>query len=210
MQKTFEWRDARRERNSCEPQRWVRSESLQKQISDASINTTVLLTNNFLIISYRNMYWTGSNGIMRASMDGTNSVQIVSGLVTPRGIVVDFQTSALFWVDAGTKRVQTSRLDGSSVATLAGTIDSSPWGIAVDRDRVYFGSFGSSPYALRSCSKTGGDIKTHYTGGTQMQHLAFISSRHPTTTRRNDCAGQSCSGNGICVLTPSSYRCLNL
>ena len=56
-------------------------------------------------------------------------------------------------------------------------------------------------------SKTGGDVKVLYTHGDDMQHIALITSRPPLTTRVNNCANQSCSG--VCVLTPTFYRCLS-
>ena len=153
------------------------------------------------------MYWTTDRGIMKAWMDGTNSVEIVSGLRHPMGVTMDYESPRLFWVEQGSKKVQSSGSDGSNVVTLAQLKDT-PLGIAVDATRVYFSSY-AIPSVLRSCNKTGGDMKELYTydGGDEMGHIALITSRPPLATRQNHCANQNCSG--ICVLIPNSYRCLS-
>ena len=107
---------------------------------------------------------------MKALMDGTNVVQIVAGLSGPTGITVDYKSSTLFWVEYG-KKVQSSRLDGSSVVTLA-RLSHPLWGIAVDETRVYFSS-RSIPSVLRSCSKTGGDVKVLHKEEDEMQHIVL-------------------------------------
>ena len=159
--------------------------------------------------SYRTVYWTTDNGrIMKAMMDGTGSVQIVSGLEDPTGIVVDHKSSKIFWVDVIAHKVQSSGLDGGVVTTVVELSEFKPWGITMDADRLYVGNWKSTS-ELRSCTKTGGDMKTLYRGARPMQQLAMITARPPHTSRRNHCAGQTCSGGGICVLTASSFRCLS-
>ena len=55
---------------------------------------------------------------MTAWMDGTNSVEIVSGLSGPRGIAVDCESSRLFWTDIFEGSVKSNGLDGSNVTVL--------------------------------------------------------------------------------------------
>ena len=147
---------------------------------------------------------------MKASMDGNDIVELVSDLGWPRGITVDYESSTLFWVDWSRGKVQSSSLDGGVISTLAST--ERPWGIAVDENRVYF---STSPLgqrsALKRCAKTGGEVKTLYKAGAygSIQHLTLMTSKSRSTTRQNHCASQTCSGDGICVLTPSSFRCIH-
>ena len=169
-----------------------------------------IISNNDLGIWYRTIYWTKPSRIMQAWADGTNEVEIVSGF-DPRGIAVDYKSSKLYWADWWDGVVQSSGLDGSNVQTLV----SEPYvsAIAVDENRVYYGNWHwEVPPVMRSCNKTGGDVKTLYTGDsttkyTLMSHLALMSPHAPETGRRNECEDQIC--DGICVLTPSSYRCLS-
>ena len=120
---------------------------------------------------------------------------------------VDLKSSTLFWVDQDSKKVQYSKLDGSGVAKLAQLSQYGPYGITVDATRINFGK-SDSPSELRCCNKTGGDVRVLYTKEwDRMNHMALIISLPPLTSRTNHCAKQSCSG--ICVLIPSSYRCLS-
>ena len=157
------------------------------------------------------MYWTKWDGlVMKSVMDGTSSVQIVSELANPTGITVDYKASRLFWVEYGSKNLKSSEMDGGSIATLAGLGPYSPYGIAVDATRVYFGSYSSTPAVLRSCNKTGGDVKVLYTHhGDEMQQIALITSPPPTTTRINDCATQNCSHLSLIerLIYPHWYLC---
>ena len=140
---------------------------------------------------------------MTAWMDGTNSVEIVSGLSGPRGIAVDCESSRLFWTDIFEGSVKSNGLDGSNVTVLVE--EGSVFRISVERSRIYFGtsSYGGLS-ELKSCAKMGGDVKTLYTGSITMQHIASISPALPLTARKNHCEGKVSPADGICVLTPSS------
>ena len=86
------------------------------------------------------MYWNKGTGIVKTLTDGTNSVQIVSGLINPVGITMDYKSSKLFWVEHALGQVQSSRLDGTDVVTQAQLAVYKLSGIAVDATRVYFSS----------------------------------------------------------------------
>ena len=62
------------------------------------------------------MYWTdwGEHPkIERAGMDGFDRQVVVSrNLTWPNGLAIDYETSKLYWVDAGIKTIECSNLDG--------------------------------------------------------------------------------------------------
>ena len=64
------------------------------------------------------MFWTDwgfTPMIERANMDGTGRTAIVmANLVFPNGLTIDFTQDKLYWVDANTKKVETSDLWGNN------------------------------------------------------------------------------------------------
>ena len=62
------------------------------------------------------MFWTEfgkTPRIEQASMDGSKRRIIVRHNTTwPNGLALDFESSRLYWVDAGTHRLESSDLDG--------------------------------------------------------------------------------------------------
>ena len=143
---------------------------------------------------------------MKAEMDGTNVVEIVTGLTYPGGILIDTLNSQrrLFWVDLGTNKVQSSKLDGTDTQTVVElTGDPQPWGLAANNDRLFWGNFNSSSF--QTSDKYGQNVETLYYGIHGINHLTAVTP-NPVQTRLNHCEGQSCSG--VCVLNTNSFRCL--
>ena len=66
----------------------------------------------------RYMYWTDWGDdpkIERAGMDGKERHVIVrSNLTWPNGLAIDYSELRLYWVDAGTKRIEYTDLDGQN------------------------------------------------------------------------------------------------
>ena len=150
---------------------------------------------------------------MRAGMDGTDVVQFLSGLDHPVGVTVDFDESRIYWSEyTGHSISSSSALNSSDVFVVAdnetetddgGLSVKYPWGIAVHNDYVYWGNFHDS--SLQRCSKWGGEIETLLSDQGHIQQLTTTKWNF-RMTRANDCEGTNCGG--ICVLTPSSYRCV--
>ena len=63
------------------------------------------------------MYWSEYGGsIIKAGMDGSNALEIVTALASdPIGIAIDFSSFRLFWVDYLRNKVQSSNMDGTDV-----------------------------------------------------------------------------------------------
>ena len=59
--------------------------------------------------------WGHDPKIERAGMDGLERHVIVrSNLTWPNGLAIDYSELRLYWVDAGTKRIEYSDLDGQN------------------------------------------------------------------------------------------------
>ena len=152
------------------------------------------------------MYWTSDQGdIRRAQMDGSNAVEIVSGLREPIGIAIDYDASRLFWTEFIGNKICSSNLDGADVRTIV-TLQTyvGPWGIAVHNNRVYWGN--SNGRSLQSSTKLGQNVRTVLKESSYIKHLT-TTSRDLPITRQNPCEGQNCSN--ICVLTTTAFRCIH-
>ena len=66
------------------------------------------------------MYWTdyGTDKIQRANLDGSNVQDLVTGLNTPYGIVLDVAGGKMYWTDVNADKIQRANLDGSNVQDL--------------------------------------------------------------------------------------------
>ena len=149
------------------------------------------------------MYWTkGSSLIVKADMDGANDAVIVRGSVC-NGIAIDYVTSRLYWGDVS-RGIKSSDAEGGDVRLMV-PLSKTPWGLTVSSRRIYWGYY-SSGNSVQSSTKEGQDLKTIFNGKEEIQHMTVVEGSLPVT-RRNDCDGQVCSG--ICVLTPTSFRCLS-
>ena len=136
-------------------------------------------------------------------MDGDSNHLLLSDLVYPTGIVVDFKESKLFWAEYKGDVVRSCGLDGSNVRTVLQLPSGSyPWGLTILKDRLYWGQYWA--YSIHSSSKDGGDLRLHYTGNNKVKHFTVTAS-NPNSTRENHCEGVHCPG--ICVLNRNGYSC---
>ena len=103
-------------------------------------------------------------------MDGSNSVTVVTGLSSPQGITIDFETSRLFWTDHAAHRIESSNLQGGDRHTVVHFSSEGPWGIAVGNGRLYWGELSSGK--LRSSTVTGEDMILH-SGTNGITYLTF-------------------------------------
>ena len=153
------------------------------------------------------MYWTryDAGSIHRAGMDGSNPETLVTGLNHPTGVTIDFALQRLYWAESGSNRIQSSDLDGRDLQLVVQLSNGSvPWGIAVLNDRIYWGNEGN--YRLQSATKDGRDVQTLYTSIKGISQITIVPAPDLVNNRTNDCEGRDCSK--LCVLTPTSYRCL--
>lgn len=104
---------------------WSQQAQSNRRIQNANLDGSdiqdVLITDGAhgiaLDMADRKIYWTGwsTGNVQRANLDGTNVVQLVSGLREPAGIALDLQNNKMYWGEAGGGRIQRANLDGSNV-----------------------------------------------------------------------------------------------
>ena len=90
----------------------------------------------------RLMYWTdcgSSPKIEKASMDGSSREAIVTtSLGSPSGLTMDYGTKTLYWTDPKLHTLERCRYDGSD-RMITSSIVSSPFGITVYKNKLYWG-----------------------------------------------------------------------
>ncbi len=81
------------------------------------------------------MYWTdlGLGSIHQANLDGSNRRSWITGLDTPKGILL--ADDKLYWADSGTGKIQAADLHSSQVKEIVTGLDK-PNAIALDQDRA--------------------------------------------------------------------------
>ena len=104
---------------------WSQQAQSNRRIQNANLDGSdiqdVLVTDGAhglaLDMADRKIYWTGwsTGNVQRANLDGTNVVQLVSGLREPAGIALDLQNNKMYWAEARAGRIQRANLDGSNV-----------------------------------------------------------------------------------------------
>ena len=123
-------------------------------------------------------------------------------------VTVDFASRSLYWTEYNGNKIPSSDLDGRGIELLVQlSIGSNPFGIAILSNRIYWGNWGNNK--LQSSTKDAQDMQTLCTKTNDIHHLALaiVPVVDQPITRANDCAGLN--GTKLCVLSPSSYRCLD-
>ena len=149
------------------------------------------------------MYWARylAGSIHKAGMDGSNPITLVTGLIWPIGVTIDFASRRLYWAEDRNNRIQSSDLHGQDIRlVLQLPVDSWPWGIAAWNGRIYWGNYDNGK--LQSANMDGGDMQTLYTESKPIHYIAVVPSWDQQTNRKNHCAGRYCAN--LCVLTPAS------
>jgi len=86
------------------------------------------------------IYWTQSDKIVRANMDGTN-VEVLwnPGFIGLKGMAVDVEEKKLYFFDQQDNVLWRTNLDGSERTTLL-TLDSNPWSVDLDptEEKIYW------------------------------------------------------------------------
>ena len=97
-----------------------------------------------LDVAGNKMYWTDSDNIRCANLDGSNIIDLVTtGLVDPRGIALDVAGNKMYWTDSD--KIRCANLNGANVLDLVTTGLMSPHGIALDvaGGRMYWAEPGA-------------------------------------------------------------------
>ena len=95
------------------------------------------------------VYWCEVNvgKIYRASIGSEGRELIVSGLVSPEEVAVDWINRKLYWCDRGSDTIEYSRLDGSNRRLLLNTGLDQPHGLVIDplSGHIYWTDWGAVP-----------------------------------------------------------------
>ncbi|XP_059613656.1 protein cueball isoform X2 [Phlebotomus argentipes] len=99
-------------------------------------------------ICRRKLYWTNSNymngSIERASLNGQKREVLIKDVHMPTGIVVDYFTDKIFWLDnrAGNHfTLESASLVGSQREVIIESLYNNPVDLVVDRDYIYWTEF---------------------------------------------------------------------
>ncbi|CAL8127285.1 unnamed protein product [Orchesella dallaii] len=156
------------------------------------------------------MFWTdwgNSPAIMRAGMDGSSPLAIVStDLKWPNGIAVDQGNSRIYWVDANLDRIESSFFDGNDRQIVVAPRRRHPFGVDVFGDRIFWSDWSS--HEIKSADKfTGLNSKVHVIDTyTLMNGVALFHVANQPIQRTNPCVNARCSH--ICTISPlRSFRC---
>ena len=161
------------------------------------------------------MYWTEysehrHSRIMTAHLDGSNYRAIVSGLLYPSGIAVDYKPnfSRIMWTNYDENRISSLDLRSRDhvkhqLRTVARYSGKSPTGIVLHEGKVFWGTYEGKTLRRKTES---GTARTVYSGQYGIAQLTVATSYIPPISRQNHCDGQSCVN--VCALTPTGYACL--
>ncbi|XP_033644418.1 low-density lipoprotein receptor-related protein 4-like [Asterias rubens] len=77
--------------------------------------------------------------IQRATMDGSGQTSIVkTGLEDIKSLVIDYVDRRLFWLDNGTRMIESSYYDGSERETVRSGMNSDCYGLSLFVDHIYW------------------------------------------------------------------------
>lgn len=149
--------------------------------------------------------WGSTPKIESAGMDGTQRKIIVSqNLQWPNGLALDYPDHRLYFVDSGTKTLESIRCDGSDRRTIIDENLPHPFSLDLFDQRVYFTD-------IRRLSVEAAD---KYTGKGRQILLANMSDlidvrvfhRHRKSIS-NLCSLSNGHCSHLCLLSPSGYSC---
>lgn len=112
------------------------------------------------------IYYSEPDKIKRASLNGTNVEEILTGVGRVTDIALDMKNRNIYWVSP--PRIYRANLDGSSIEKIIdggvpnnpqGKVTNDPFSIALDieANKVYWGNNG--PWDIRSVNYDGSDIE---------------------------------------------------
>ncbi|XP_033636923.1 low-density lipoprotein receptor-related protein 1-like [Asterias rubens] len=148
--------------------------------------------------------------IKRAGLDGSNMTEIVStDLQRPTSLTYDASLESIYWVDAGSQTIETSKSDGSERRVLMTEMSRRPSGIAVYQDTVYWTDISKT--SLFSANKfTGSRIDVVIKNLLRPMGLAVAIPDETNAPNACEEAGNICSHFCLGVprsVDPAGFRC---
>ncbi|XP_033011997.1 low-density lipoprotein receptor-related protein 5 isoform X1 [Lacerta agilis] len=152
------------------------------------------------------MYWTewgGKPKIVRAYMDGTNSITLVDKVGRANDLTIDYEDQRLYWTDLDTSMIESSNMLGQEREIIADDLPH-PFGLTQYSDFIYWTDWNL--HSIERADKTNGRNRTLIQGRLDfvMDILVFHSSRQDGF---NDCVQNNGHCGQLCLAVPSGYTC---
>jgi hypothetical protein len=106
----------------------------------ASVSDALTGSGTSLGLAPAQIYWSSTNTIWAANLDGSSPHAIVTGLTDPAGVAVD--SSHLYWADSITGTINEASLDGTGAHSIV-TGPVLPIGVAVSGGHIYWSDQGN-------------------------------------------------------------------
>uniref|UniRef100_A0A8D0C3T4 Low-density lipoprotein receptor-related protein n=1 Tax=Salvator merianae TaxID=96440 RepID=A0A8D0C3T4_SALMN len=152
------------------------------------------------------MYWTewgGKPKIVRAYMDGTNSITLVDKVGRANDLTIDYEDQRLYWTDLDTSMIESSNMLGQEREIIADDLPH-PFGLTQYSDFIYWTDWNL--HSIERADKTNGRNRTLIQGRLDfvMDILVFHSSRQDGF---NDCVQNNGHCGQLCLAVPNGYTC---
>lgn len=158
------------------------------------------------MLSHYRCDWGKNPQIEAAWMDGSNRKTIVSKhLQWPNGLAVDYAANRLYFVDSGTKTMETVNFDGSGRQIILDEGLEHPFGIDVYDQKVFWTDFKT--LNVESADKlTGRNRQVLIANLTDLMDVRVF--HHDRKTISNFCSISNGDCSHMCLLSPQSgYKC---
>lgn len=213
---------------------WVESNLDQIEVADFGGNNRLTLVSGFMdspraiALDPRAglLFWTDWDRqyprIERSSMSGDNRTVIVNvtsvsisgmqGSGWPNGIVVDYELQRLYWIDARSDSIHTSKYDGSDLReVLKGhNFLSHPFAVSVFGNNIFWSDWRTnSLYSANKWNGTNAQLVERTLSQPFDLHI-FHPFRQPTFSNPCVLNKNKCTGRAVCLLTlngQTSCRC---
>ncbi|XP_060033222.1 low-density lipoprotein receptor-related protein 5 isoform X2 [Erinaceus europaeus] len=152
------------------------------------------------------IYWTewgGKPRIVRAFMDGTNSVTLVDRVGRANDLTIDYAEQRLYWADLDTNMIEASDMLGQERVVIADDLPH-PFGLTQYSDYIYWADWNL--HSIERADKASGRNRTLVQGhlGFVLDLLVFHASRQDGL---NDCARANGQCSQLCLAVPGGRRC---
>ncbi|XP_044537993.1 low-density lipoprotein receptor-related protein 5 [Gracilinanus agilis] len=152
------------------------------------------------------LYWTewgGKPRIVRAYMDGTNSITLVDKVGRANDLTIDYADQRLYWTDLDTNMIESSNMLGQERIIIADDLPH-PFGLTQYSDYIYWTDWNL--HSIERADKVNGKNRTLIQGHLDfvMDILVFHSSRQDGL---NDCVQNNGHCGQLCLAIPNGFRC---
>lgn len=149
--------------------------------------------------------WGDKPQIEVAGMDGTNRRVLVSAhLQFPNGLAIDYASDKLYFIDSGTKSLESVSFDGTGRKTILDEGLQHPFGIDVYDGKVYWTDWKT--FSIEVANKLSGkNRQTLISNVTDLMDIRIFHRDRKSATNLCSISNGDCSH--MCLLNPRGYTC---